>query len=82
MQIKLMYKIHGLRTANGVCRSAGNDKFYETEDEAVEAARGYVAQDNCDDSMVVYKAHVLIRRSHPPIEVLSISLDGNCEPLR
>ncbi len=82
MQIKLMYKIHGLNTANGLSRSAGNDTFYETEDAALEAARSYVARGSCSDSMVIYKAHVLVRRSHPPMEVLSVGHNGEVLPLR
>ncbi len=78
MQIKLMYKIHCIDTAMGMCRSAGNDRFYETEDEALERARGYVesATNSYGRAMVVYKAHVLIRRAQPPVEILSINHNG------
>ncbi len=79
--IKLMFKIHGLNTAQGMSRSAGNDTFYDTEEQALTAARSYVSLLGCRDSMVIYKAHVLVRRSHPPIEVLSISHDGEVIPL-
>ncbi len=85
MQIKLMYKIHGMKTANGVCQSAGNDVFYETLDEALERARTYVERGGWysgQDSMVIYKAHVLVRRSHPPVEVLSIGHGGEVLPFR
>ncbi len=86
MKIKLMYKIHGLSTANGMCRSAGNDTFYETYDEALERARSYVEKGGWyksgQDAMVIYKAHVLIRPSHPPIEVLSIDHAGDTIPMR
>ena len=82
-RIKLMYKIHGLRTANGMCRSAGNDTFYETYDEALERARSYVDKRGWypgQDAMVIYKAHVLVRPSCPPIEILSIGHDGETIP--
>lgn len=82
MRIRLMYKIHNARVARGVSRSAGNDTFYETEEEALEAARGYVSQDHCRDSMVIYKAHVVVQRSHPPVEILSIQHDGEIVPFR
>jgi len=85
MKIKLMYKIHGLSTANGMCRSAGNDTFYETLDEALERARSYVDKGGWyggQDSMVIYKAHVLVRPSHPPVEILQIQRNGEVVPLR
>ncbi len=82
IRLKLMYKIHGVNTSMGIARSAGNDTFYETEAEALEQARSYVESPNCTDAMVVYKAHVLIRRSCPPVEVLSIDHDGRTAPLR
>ncbi|KKN65465.1 hypothetical protein LCGC14_0481850 [marine sediment metagenome] len=80
-RLRLMYKIHGLNTARGMARSAGNDTFYETEEQALTAARSYVSLPSCHDAMVIYKAHVLVRRSHPPVEVLSISHDGETIPL-
>lgn len=80
-KIKLMFKIHGLNTAMGMCRSAGNDTFYETEDEALTAARSYVARAGCTEAMCVYKAHVLVRKSQPPVEILSIEHDGEIIPL-
>lgn len=75
-RVKLMYKIHGMSTANGMCRSAGNDIFYRTLDGALRAARSYVVAPGSHDAMVIYKAHVLVRESHPPVEVLSIEHDG------
>lgn len=84
MQIKLMYKIHCLNVAKGISHSAGNDTFYETYDEALEQARSYVTQHRRgsanQDSMVIYKAHVLVRPHKPPVEVLSISKDGETLP--
>ncbi len=79
MRIKLMYKIHGLNTANGMSNSAGNDTFYETEEEALNMARSYVERGGWykgHDSMVVYKAHVLVRRHEAPVEVLTVESDG------
>ena len=77
LKIKLMYKIHALNTANGMCRSAGNDTFYETEEEALEMARSYVKRGSSDVSMVIYKAHVLVRPTQAPIEIMSIEHDGS-----
>ncbi len=82
LRIKQMYKIHGMRTANGICRSAGNDTFYTTYERALEQARYYVGQAGCHDSMVIYKAHVLVRKSHPPIEVMTIEYGGHIVPLQ
>ena len=76
MRIKLVYKIHGLNTANGMSRSAGNDTFYETYDEALRAAQSYVGCPTCTEAMIIYKAHVLVRRSRPPIEIRTITKDG------
>ncbi len=85
IRIKLMYKIHGIDTANGMCRSAGNDTFYETYDEALERARSYVDKggwyNRTQCSMVIYKAHVLVRASHPPVEILQIQRNGEAVPL-
>ena len=76
LKIKLMYKIHALNTSMGMTRSAGNDTFYETEDEALAAARSYVGRAHGADSMCIYKAWVLIRKTDPPIEVLTLEHDG------
>ncbi len=81
MKIKLMYKIHCLNAAMGISRSAGNDTFYTTEDAALGAARRYVSY-NSSPVMVIYKAHVLVRRNQPPVEVLSIDHDGETVKLR
>ena len=78
MKIKLMYKIHSLVTAQEMSRSAGNDTFYETYDEALEQARSYVTRSESSTMMVIYKAHVLIRAEHPPVEVMSINRHGDC----
>ena len=85
MKIKLMYKIHGLNAANGLSRAAGNNTFYEDleNDEgtgALDAARRYV-REGSNDSMVIYRATILVRREQPPIEVLSIAHDGITVPL-
>ncbi len=82
MKIKLMYKIHGLNTAMGVHRSAGNAVFYETEEAALERAHHYVATGGPNVAMVIYKAHVLVRRNQPPVEVLSVEHDGEIRPFR
>ena len=76
MEIKLMYKIHCLNVAQGLSRSANNDTFYETYEQALEQARHYVDSKIGNDSMVIYKAHVLVRPAQAPVEVLSISKDG------
>ncbi len=76
MRIRLMYKIHCLNVAQGLSRSANNDTFYETYDQALEQARGYVECNGGNDQMVIYKAHVLIRSAQAPVEVLSINRDG------
>lgn len=81
LKIKLMYKIHGLNTSQGMSRSAGNDTFYETEEEALEMARSYVARPGGNDSMVIYKAHVLICPSHPPVEIRAITHSGEVVPM-
>ena len=83
VQIKQMYKIHCIDVGLGLCRSAGNDTFYETEEEAIERARGYVenATTYSGRGMVIYKAHVLIQRRKPPVEILSINRDGQVQLL-
>jgi len=84
MEIKLMYKIHGLNTAQGMARSANNDTFYETYEQALEQARSYVDRGEsgsfAQDSMVIYKAHVLVRPARAPVEVLSITHKGETVP--
>ena len=79
MQIKLMYKIHSARVAQGIYHSnTCNNTFYETEEAAIAAAQSYVrATDNVED-MVIYKAHVLVRKERPPVEVMAIESDGVC----
>lgn len=82
-QIKLMYKIHGLNTAMGLSRSANNDTFYETYAQALEQARHYVDSKIGNDAMVIYKAHVLVRRIPPkqaPVEIMSITHEGETIP--
>lgn len=81
MEIKLMYKIHCLNVAQGLSRSANNDTFYETYEEALEQARSYVDAPGCrNNSMVIYKAHVLVRPAQAPVEVLSITHKGDTVP--
>ncbi|KKL50808.1 hypothetical protein LCGC14_2301770 [marine sediment metagenome] len=80
MQIKLMYKIHCLNVAQGLSRSANNDTFYETYEQALEQARSYVDHDRSSDSMVIYKAHVLVRPAQAPVEVLTITNKGITVP--
>ena len=79
MQIKLMYKIHGLRVAQGKSHSGNTNKFYETEEEAVEAAKNCLQPDGYthrSDSIIIYKAFMLVRPRHLPVEVMSIEHDG------
>ncbi len=78
MKIKLMYKIHGLRTAQGLSRSANTPKFYRTQEEAIESARKLIhagCHDHCDD-LVIYKAFMLVCKEQPPIQVKAIEYDG------
>ncbi len=86
-QIRLMYKIHALNTANKLSRSAGNDTFYEDLENAegtgaLDKAREYVNNQTMGNTMVIYKAYVLVRKSRPPVEVIGIRHDGTFIPLR
>ncbi len=87
IRIKLMYKIHCLRVGQGMAHSAGNDTFYEElENEegtgALDMARKYVCNvGSLSDSMVIYKAHVIVRKSEPPVEVLNVRQGGLVVPL-
>ena len=81
MQIRNMFKIHGLRTANGQNRSANTPKFYETERDALEAAENMMCGRppfGCPtDSLVIYKAWRVVRPLCAPVEVLDIEDDGH-----
>ncbi len=79
MQIKLMYKIHGLRVAQGKSHSGNTNKFYETEEEAVTAAKNCLQIDGYNrkpDSIIIYKAIILVRPRHRPVEVMAIEHGG------
>jgi hypothetical protein len=71
-----MYKIHNLRTANGVCHSAGNDTFYETEEEALQRAQYYASNSVENTEMVVYKAAFIVRQVSQPVEVINLITGG------
>lgn len=71
--IKFGYKIHGLKTANGETRSANTQKFYETEADALDAARGFVQRQHNVDSIVIYKAVKMVRPTAPPVEVVDLA---------
>ncbi len=77
MNIKYMYKIHVINTANGLSRSAGNDTFYETEEEALQRAQDYVGQTVKNLEMVVYKAEYVVRRVHAPVEIVQLDRKGD-----
>jgi len=86
MKIKLMYKIHCIGVSEGICRSAGNDTFYEHlegEGGALEAAETYVRHPRHPNggSMVIYKAFMLVREEQAPVEVMAIEHDGEVVPL-
>ncbi len=80
MEIKLMYKIHCLNVAMELARSANNGTFYETYEAALEKAREYVDSGLGVNSMVIYKAHVLVRPAQAPVEVMSITHKGKTVP--
>ena len=80
-RIRKMYKIHHHSVAYGWGKSAGNDVFYETEEEAIEMASSYCNPPHTATGMVIYKAYLLIRPSKPPVEVLSIRRSGEVIPL-
>jgi hypothetical protein len=75
-RIRYMYKIHSVNTAQGTGRSACNNTFYETEQEAINAAHRCVQGDPACDGIVVYKAIRLIQRVSPPISSRVIRHDG------
>lgn len=72
MNVKYMYKIHCLNVANGISRSAGNDTFYATEEQALEQARQYVNYDHGNNEMIVYRAAFLVRRIEAPVEIIPL----------
>ncbi len=83
MKITRLYKIHCLGVAQGTTQAPGfNDTFYTTYEQALEQARNYATKSIKPSPMVIYKAHVLVRASQPPIEVLTIERDGEVVPLR
>ena len=74
LQVKRMYKIHCISVADGTFpQPSCNGVFYNTVDEAIIAAKQHVRD---DVAMVIYKAHILVRRERPPIEVLAVESDG------
>lgn len=83
LRIVQMYKIHCLNVAQGTSQAPGyNNTFYATYEQALEAARAYAGCSTGNNEMVIYKAHVLVRKTHPPIEVMTIEHDGEIVPLR
>jgi hypothetical protein len=69
---RFMYKIHCFTVADGMSKSAGNNTFYETYEEAVDAARSYCADGYSNDDYVIYKAVARVKATYPPVEVTRI----------
>lgn len=72
MDIRKMYKIHGLDTVNGLANSANTRKFYETHEEAVAAAKNCCNKKDPPSGIVVFKAVTLVRPVHAPVEVIDV----------
>lgn len=73
----IKYKIHGLDSVQGVIRSANNNVFYDTLEEAIEQAKIYLANprnDNCS-GYVIMKTHTIIKRAQAPIERFEVGAD-------
>jgi hypothetical protein len=70
-----MYKLQCFSVANGMVRSAGNDTFYQTYEEAEAKAKKYCADPSSYDDYVIYQAVARVRKTPPappPIEVISL----------
>jgi hypothetical protein len=69
--LRKKFKIHGIDSVTGASRSANNNKFYDSYDEAETAARKCVAQDRCS-GIVIFQAIALIEAASPPICVTNL----------
>lgn len=72
MRIRNKFKIHGLNVAQGERRSAHTPKFYNTYEEAEQAATNIVAADPACTGIVIYAAITVITHDRPPIITLAV----------
>ncbi len=64
-RLKYGYKIHGVETVEGRSRSANTDKFYETYQDAMNAARNCVARSGKD--IVIFRAYKVVGPTLPVV---------------
>lgn len=72
IEVKHMYKIHGVNTAMGKTVGARNGTFYETWNEALDAAKSCLREGSNCDGIVIYKAVSFVERERSPIVVHDI----------
>jgi hypothetical protein len=73
------YKIHGALTVLGKNKSANTSVFYDSLDEAREAAKAMALESGGE--LVIFEAIEVVRSTKPPVEVARINADGSTSNL-
>lgn len=74
-ELKLVYKVHALNTALGLCEPMPSGNFFKYEEDAVAYAERLVHEGRLR-SAVVYKAHVVVETHHPPLRYSRVGEQG------
>jgi len=72
------YKIHSLTSVGGVAKSANNNVFYNSYEEAADKCREYLRQPSSCDGYVIMKTCAVIERASTPVAEY-ILVDGGIE---
>jgi putative cell wall-binding protein len=66
------YKIHATSSVLGDSRSANNEKFYDTYEEALKKATEYASKGSNPADMIIMKTHTIVERERAPVKVTKI----------
>lgn len=71
MSFKKYWKIHGVESVEGTRLSTGNNKFYGSYEEALEAAARCCEKVGCE-GIIIFEATKLVRPARSPVIVEDI----------
>lgn len=71
----IKYKIHGIDSVTGESRSANNNVFYDTLEEAVAQCRTYLARPSNCSGFVIMKTAAVVKPVEAPIKVFHLDAD-------
>ena len=69
MRDLIKYKIHSISSVGGLARSANNNVFYDTYEEALEMVESYMRRDKCSPGFVITKTFAIIQPVAAPIKI-------------